>query len=531
MTAIRVAPGVSRSVERKSARLLTWPVMLAIVGALGAAMGVAALDGAPVGVFHDDAIYVILGRALATGQGYRYLNLPGTPAAIHYPPGYPALLAMLWTIAPAFPANLLLFKAANVALLAVGAVLTARLARTLLENDAAAASVGLLSAASVPILTLGSMVLSEPLFLALLIALLMVAERLVCSGSARMALGLGAGIGVLALVRTHGAVLAPAAVLVLLVRRRWRDAGLVAGGAAVVLLPWQLWSAAHGSDVPPALQGVYGSYAGWLAAGVRSEGPSFVLDTARHTVGDLAQLFAALFSPVRAPLAHAVTLVALGTLSSFGVRALARRAPVTLLFAAAYLAVTIAWPFPPARFVWAIWPVVLLLLAAGAAHAWRCRASTTTAARVACGVALACATWLAIGYSLYEVRAIRGAWWGSVARAERRRIEPAIEWTLARTSPSDVIASEDDGALFLYTGRRTVPVLSASPLRYLHPIPTEADARDGLGPILHQYHPAVVLVGSDVPLAVATLFTVPPMPRLQLREQFRGGAAFTVIAP
>ena len=93
------------------------------IGALVVLVGSATLLSAwPVGVFEDDGIYVVLAKSLATGQGYRYLNLPGAPVAAHYPPGFPLMLAALWTLWPAFPENVALFKLANVILLAVAAV-------------------------------------------------------------------------------------------------------------------------------------------------------------------------------------------------------------------------------------------------------------------------------------------------------------------------------------------------------------------------------------------------------------------------
>ncbi|HEX6315334.1 MAG TPA: hypothetical protein VFZ73_10770, partial [Gemmatimonadaceae bacterium] len=57
----------------------------------------------PVGAFQDDAIYTILAKALATGEGYRMINLPGAPHATHYPPGYPFFLSLLWRLSPSFP--------------------------------------------------------------------------------------------------------------------------------------------------------------------------------------------------------------------------------------------------------------------------------------------------------------------------------------------------------------------------------------------------------------------------------------------
>ena len=101
-----------------------WRLGLFLVGALAVAAGVAAIDLRPVGVLHDDAMYVILARSLATGQGFRYLNLPGSPPATHFPPGYPALLAVISWFTPSFPANIAAFKLVKAAgLVACGLML------------------------------------------------------------------------------------------------------------------------------------------------------------------------------------------------------------------------------------------------------------------------------------------------------------------------------------------------------------------------------------------------------------------------
>src|SRR5262245_33726270 len=106
-----------------------WWHSVAGVGALALIAGIAIVDALPVGVFHDDAMYVILARSIASGQGYRYLNLPGAPWATQHPPGYPALLALVSWFAPAFPGNLVAFKVLNAILSAAGAVLVTMFAR------------------------------------------------------------------------------------------------------------------------------------------------------------------------------------------------------------------------------------------------------------------------------------------------------------------------------------------------------------------------------------------------------------------
>lgn len=507
-------------------RLGRWRLALIALGGLALAAGIGVIDGSPVGVFHDDAMYVILARALASGRGYVYLNIPGTPAATHFPPGYPAVLALLWSLAPGFPANVVLFKTLNAVLLAVSATLVARLVRERTGSEAWGLGVGALSAVSVPLLILGSLVLSEPLFLALLLGILLHGERLVDSPGSRVgAVGLGIGIAGLSLVRSHGIVLAPAFVIVLASRRRWRDAAIIAGTAFLCLLPWQIWCARHGGTMPAPLLGNYDSYAGWWLRGYRTLGPRMIPETVSRTSSELAEMFAALLTPLRAFGAHGVTWTALGVLLGAGAWTAARRAPITLLFSAGYLAITLVWPFAPSRFIWGVWPLLLALLGMGAWTALL-RSSGAHARRAA--VMLSCG-WLLAGYAAYEWRAARGAWWGSVARAATPRIEPAIRWTLAHTSMHDVVASEDEGALFLYTGRQAVPLFSFTSEHYLRARTTAQEVREGLEPMLAAYPVRVVIVGSDQAFEAASLLVNRASPRLARLDEFPGGIAYTVL--
>ena len=74
-----------------------------------------------VGVFHDDGVYALLARSLASGQGFHHSHLPGAPAATHYPPLYPIFLAVAWRLAPVFPDNLPALIAVNSMLVGVAA--------------------------------------------------------------------------------------------------------------------------------------------------------------------------------------------------------------------------------------------------------------------------------------------------------------------------------------------------------------------------------------------------------------------------
>jgi hypothetical protein len=195
-----------------------------------------------------------------------------------------------------------------------------------------------------------------------------------------------------------------------------------------------------------------------------------------------------------------------------------------VLFLAGYLAIVLLWPGAPSRFLWGIWPLFLLLLAAGARSALRPPLASTPLRRA---VAAAAVAWLAVGYAAYEMRGFRGRWWSSIARSSTPRIEGAVRWTLGHTAPGDLVAADDDGALYLYTGRPSVPVRSFTTSQYLTGRPSTPS--EGLSPILDVYPVRAVVVGTAGSYEAAASLTIPPRRRLSSGEEYPGGAAFTVL--
>src|SRR4030095_108503 len=59
------------------------------------------------GLYHDDAVYMVLGKALSVGQGFNLISIPGAIPETKYPIGFPLLLASMWKLFPNFPDNLL----------------------------------------------------------------------------------------------------------------------------------------------------------------------------------------------------------------------------------------------------------------------------------------------------------------------------------------------------------------------------------------------------------------------------------------
>ncbi len=72
-----------------------------------------------VGLFKDDAWYLLLAKSLATGQGYRLTNFPFDAGIAIYPPAFPWLLSLFYRLLPEFPQNLWLLKSVSMAALLI----------------------------------------------------------------------------------------------------------------------------------------------------------------------------------------------------------------------------------------------------------------------------------------------------------------------------------------------------------------------------------------------------------------------------
>lgn len=483
---------------RDGSRVTRWLPWL--TAALTLVAAIHAIEPLPIGVFYDDAQYLVLAKALATGQGYRFINLPGGPLATHFPPGYPAFLALLWRVAPAFPENVALFKFANAVLLAVAGAFAGELGRRTLGLPRALAAVtALTGTVTIPSLVLSSAVMSEPLFLALLIPILVWAERLTMEEKAPASLPkaalLGAAIAVVVLVRTHGIALAGAVLLTYLGRRRYREAAMCAAVTVLGIVPWMLWVAAHNDALPPLVRGAYGSYTAWLAAGWHRWGFHLLVVTVPDNVATIGMTVVRSIVPKGSIVADTLVGGAFAILTAMGITVGWRRMRVTALLVAGYLAIVLVWPFSPLRFVWGIWPLVMLFPAAGLAAAWQSsRVRQHQLSRVGVG---ALAAVVALGILAFNVQGYANAWWSSNARFHARRVLPQLAWVAKATAPDDVVASDAEAAVYLYTGRRAAPVTTFTAGEYVRER-TVSEETDVVANLLEHYKPRYVLVTSPM---------------------------------
>jgi hypothetical protein len=469
-----------------------------LLGVAVLAVAIAVVSPYPVGVFVDDGYYVILAKALATGHGLRYLQLPGQPFGTHFPPGYAVFLSLLWRVAPTFPQNVAVFKFANAALLGVATTVGYLFAvRRLRLSPRLAVPAVLLGTASIPALVLAGMVLSETLFLALLVVTLLVAERALDTPTLRGAVVVGLLCGVLALVRTLGVFLLPALAVLLWRRAGWRHALVVLAAALALLVPWEVWVLGHQSYVLPDLAGSFGSYGRWLAQGYRDLAWGRLWAVVVRNAEVLRDTFRILLAPLLPlPVKSAFLAVALGVWV-VGAWAAVRRAPVFAVTMVLYVGVVLAFPFAPNRFIWGVWLPIALLFATGVSAIAGWRASGRVAVPMRRVALVACAA-VAAGNVVYNVRGYRGGWWNSIPRAQAERAAPLLRWVVARTRPNDVLVSDEDNMVYLYAGRQALPALAFTAAEYLAP-PADSVRAKTLARIL-AYAGASYLITAEGPV-------------------------------
>ncbi|MFQ5550772.1 MAG: hypothetical protein ACE5FJ_05995, partial [Gemmatimonadales bacterium] len=400
-----------------------------------------AQSDAMVGVFYDDGIYVTLARSLAEGEGLRYLHLPGGPPAAHYPALYPFVLSLLWRINPEFPANVVLFQLFDTFALATAAVLTALYFKQRELPSASLASTLVVTFTAFPLLALVGVRFSEPLFLCLMMATLLIADQRPRRWSSVL-VGLLGGLAFLA--RSIGIALVAGAVAGYVIRRRYRDAAISAVTSLVAIVPWGVWTMVHTDAVPSVIASSYGTY--WDAAG-RVSLPELLTGASPGVVAPLLRLALPALPMVLWWVAGTaiVGLIALGAVRLFG------RCQALIATLISYAAVVSVWPHVPDRFVWIVLPYVGVLFVRGLADIWwnyrRFRLAVIGLLVV-----------LFAGFGIRQFSSVRSR--GFADTAERISVPfQLLVPSVVNELPADaVLASGDEALVFLYTDRKAVPV-------------------------------------------------------------------------
>jgi hypothetical protein len=207
--------------------------LLALAGLALVVRVVLALAVSPSTIDGDPAFYDRAGHRVAQGEGWPRLSGAEHATALH-PPGWPYALGLTYaaTGADAGETRWRAGRLANALFGAVAAGLLGLLGAALFTPMVGLIAAGLYAVYPPPAI-LGTAMLSEPLFVALMLGALVA----VLSGGRRMRWVVVAGmlVGLAALTRPNGILLLLPLALAL---RSWRRAAVLAGVAVLTIVPW-----------------------------------------------------------------------------------------------------------------------------------------------------------------------------------------------------------------------------------------------------------------------------------------------------
>jgi len=398
----------------------------------------------------DGAGYAVLAEALATGRGYRDIALPESTRHTHFPPGYPAALAVLWSATGRSLAAAHLFSC----VCTVAATLLAWLWFRRLYPPRVAFILGLALAVNWTWGRYGGAILSEPMFLLLGQLALLAAVHAEGLGGIVSGVFLGTLLAACVLTRHVGVSLAVAVGIDLLLRRRWPAAVAAGLTCGVLLLPWAGWLALAGTPNQASLLALndesFGHRISALAVFYLQRLPDQLAGPFVE-IGTVFQHRTWVAAAVNAWALVATGVLAVGLVLTLRVR----RRRLAGLTAFVTLALLVVWPFTEAgRLLIPLVPCLLVGAVDGLAPfmvRWKVRRSRVWAAGAVLAVSLPYAT-----YAIVLARA-------QAQRRTYRDYDAACAWIARDTTRSGPILARHPGEVFWLTGRRSLAASSDEP--------------------------------------------------------------------
>ena len=435
------------------------------------------------GMYVDDAWYVMLGQAIASGQGYHLINAPA-PSIVAVlpssPPGFPLVLALVTAVTSAFPSNVVALKAVSIiAMMGVGALAMAYYRDRSLPLPLAVtlALIVILTPSFVWLST--STVMSEPLYtLAQLAAIVLVGRR-------RPVLG-GAAAAAAVLIRSAGLPLLLAGAVWYWMRQERRAAAQFLATAILLMLPWAFYARANATSIEQRLahggahvftysEQFWMRRAGDIQSGqiAVSELPSRVLDSLFDIFGRdagaivLPELYR---SPTESgeetlsvggqrstiatgSMGNAIgTIVLSGLLSALALAGFIARwrqgAGVAEYFIPLALVPIVLFPHWAFRFVLPLTPLFYDYLVAGAEALTR--ASSARVLRIA----LACVLTLhVLDHAMYRLQAENAVW-----LEDAREADQVLDWMKRELTEPGSVAATNPALVYLRTGRHSLAI-------------------------------------------------------------------------
>ncbi len=439
-------PGPIASKENISRRRLA--VILVAICGIALLAGILSFDDLPSAI-GDNAEFVILTRALAEGQGFRYINHPELRPATKYPPGFPAFLAG-WSFV--FGDSVTSMKI-NVLLCFVAAAgFTFLLARRLV-GDHLAAIAAFTIAISSSVLEYSHQVLSDvPYMLFSLLAIYLVLTG--PKGSRTALAGLVLCIWAY-FARTVGASLVFASVVFLLLKSRRKEAVILICGFLAVSGLWAIrnyTAAGEGSRYLKVLfsanpydpdQGMI-TFSGlisrvWIngTAYLGSMMPTNILPTLVRPARDFGEI-------AMTSLMSVLIIV----IAVFGAIALRKKALLISLYIVFYMMIYLGWPevWRSERFMIPLAPLLAIYLYAGLRWLLGFFGARGLAVTVICGL-LALTNLVSLYRYIGRTKGYPAGW---------VRYFDAAKWIDGNSDEDAVVLCRKPFLFYLYSNRKTI---------------------------------------------------------------------------
>ena len=394
----------------------------------------------------DGAGYSVLALSLLSGQGYREIDRPDSPRHAHFPPGYPAGLALIWSVTGKSAAAAHWFSAAC----SMSAVLLAWRWLRKVECRRVAFLCGLSLAINWTWGRNGGSIQSEPLFL--LLTQLAILATLAASQRAKplAAVGLGVLFAACILTRHVGLAMVAALWLDLMLKRQTRTAMIALLTAFCLVLPWIAWLASVHENTQAGLLAE-----GSLPQRVATLGVFYLQRIPDQLTGPFVEV-ATVFQRgkglawslnVWASLATTVIVLGWWTCLRRSRRRFAGLVPI------ATLAMLLVWPFTEAgRFLIPLLPFLILGATEGLARILRRVGVPTPKARRQWAALAVLAG--SIPYSLYGLVADRS----QAHRETHAAFDLARGWIADKGARPGPVVCRHPGELFWLTGRKALTI-------------------------------------------------------------------------
>jgi hypothetical protein len=445
------------------------------------------------GLMVDDAWYMLLAKAIADGNGYRLVSSATTPILPLYPPGFPAILSLVFRASPEFPQNVWLLKSVSiVAMMGVGLLTYVYVGthRHAPRDISACAAVAVTILPSFVFLAT-STVMSECVFTLVQLATIVVIHRSVEATDPRRARMFAALAAILAsasvLIRSAAVGLIAAVLVWLLKERRWKGAALFVGVLVLCLVPWFVYARAHRPSAEQraahggAIVYTYGDQFWMQWAGSPGFGRITARDLPARIRTNLIDVFARDVGGIVVPTffrgasesgeevvglggtaglsaasmggagATMVISLVLSAIALVGFIRMARQKLTAAEFLVPVaLAIVLLWPFWCFRFVLPLAPFLLFYFSAGMqaiTRSWR-------VARIALLCIIGLNVYDHVGYILHlrdQGRPSSTEWVGS-----SQEVDAALDWVARNLRSDGMIATTNPALVYLRTGRKSI---------------------------------------------------------------------------